>query len=290
MASYLASIQAFGCIASTCQNRLVGFRQRTPLVEVDHHMHHAAALPPAGVVVDLGDTDEAELLVVVRTDELGRVDGAVLQCGIDVGVREVQRLDADARQNRPAERTDAEPQPLEILERGDLLLEPGAHLCAGGPGRDAVRVELLQRSVDDVAATPEHPPRQLMTGIEAERQAAAEPEHRILLAVEEEWCVRAFDRTAGDCIERLAARGQLARRERLNLEPTVGQLGHVSADDLRTAVERIKGFGVAGGQAPLELGRGVGNRRSCESRCCKHARSPRSQEVSALHGYSSPPI
>src|SRR5581483_5357856 len=86
-------------VASPRHDRLEGFRQCVPAVEVDDQMHHAAALPPARVVVVLGDTDEPQLLVVVRAQKLGCIDRAVLERGIDVGVPELERVNPEPGQD-----------------------------------------------------------------------------------------------------------------------------------------------------------------------------------------------
>ena len=53
---------------------LVLRRQRVERLLVDEEVHLGAAFPPAGVVVERRDLVEAQLLVVVGADPLGRVD------------------------------------------------------------------------------------------------------------------------------------------------------------------------------------------------------------------------
>ncbi len=61
-------------------------------------MPHGVTFPPAGVIVVRRDLVETELLVVVGADPFGRVDGAFLQCRIDVaagGATEAENSGAD---------------------------------------------------------------------------------------------------------------------------------------------------------------------------------------------------
>jgi len=68
---------------------------------------------------------------------------------------------------------------------------------------------------------------------------------------------RAIDRAAADGVERLTAGRELAGLVGLDEEFVVGRLGDVAAHDLRGAVHRLHGLGKAGGQAPLDFGRGL---------------------------------
>src|SRR5581483_6295880 len=88
--------------------RLVGFRQLVPLGEVDQVVALAAAFPPAGVVVVLGDLVEAELLVVVGADPFARVERALLQRRIDVATGQLLRHDADPGENGAGEAANPE--------------------------------------------------------------------------------------------------------------------------------------------------------------------------------------
>ena len=54
-------------------------------------------------MVVLGHPHEAELFVVMRTDELGGIDGAILQRRVDVGMRKVERQHADTGEDRPTQ-------------------------------------------------------------------------------------------------------------------------------------------------------------------------------------------
>ena len=119
------------CLARLGQDGLVVLRQLVPLLLVDDEVQHGAALPPAGGVIVFGDFQEAELLVVVGADELGRIEGAALQRRIDVAGRDLLRHDAELRQHLAAEAADAELEALQVIDRVDLLAEEAAHLGAG---------------------------------------------------------------------------------------------------------------------------------------------------------------
>ena len=64
-------------------------------------MLRGAAFPPAGIIITRGDLVEAELIVAVRPDPLGRVDRPLLQRGVDIAAGDLLRHDAEILQ-RPA--------------------------------------------------------------------------------------------------------------------------------------------------------------------------------------------
>src|SRR5262245_5712450 len=71
--------------ARRLERSAIRFRQRLPVLEIDEKRDLGAAFPPAGIVVVPGDLVQPELLVVVRTDPLGGIDGAAFERRIDVG-------------------------------------------------------------------------------------------------------------------------------------------------------------------------------------------------------------
>ena len=79
-------------------------------------MEHRAAFPETGVVVELGDLVEAELLVVVGAHPFGGVDRAFLERGIDVRAADQLRHDAELRHDQSRHAADAH---LHALEVGD---------------------------------------------------------------------------------------------------------------------------------------------------------------------------
>src|SRR5262245_66591180 len=92
-------------------------------------MRLRAAFPPAGIVVVLGDLDEAEFLVVVGADPFGGIDGALLERRKDVAGGKLLRHDAELGQNASGKTADTELQALHVVETFDLLAEPAAHLA-----------------------------------------------------------------------------------------------------------------------------------------------------------------
>ena len=164
-----------GGLAGLRQDGLVGFRQLVPLLLVDDEVQHRAALPPARGIVVFRDLQEAELLVVVGADELGRVDGAALQRRIDVAAA---RSAAAPRRAWPAPCPPSPPmrnfRPLRSSRPVDLLAEEAAHLGAGVAAGEPMCVEAGEDIVDDLLAAAEVPPGMLLAGVEAERQAGAD--------------------------------------------------------------------------------------------------------------------
>src|SRR5262249_7970193 len=62
-------------------------------------------------------------------------------------------------------------------------------------------------------------------------------------------------------IERLQARDDLAGGEHLDLKLVVGHFGDVFRQLIRAAIDSVERFRETGGEAPLDLGRGLGDRR-----------------------------
>ncbi len=139
--SMLASWQA------AFEDRLIVLRQVGPGLRVDEEVELGTAFPPAGVVVELGDLVEAELLVVVRADPFGGVDRALFERRIDVAAGDLLRHDAELLQRQPAGAADAQLEALQVGDRLDLLAEPAAHLRAGVAGAEADDVVVLQEVV-----------------------------------------------------------------------------------------------------------------------------------------------
>src|ERR1700745_800562 len=139
-------------------------------------MRVRAPFPPAGIVVVLGDLDEAELLVVVGADPFGGVDGAFLERRKEVAGGKLLRHDAELAQNAPGKTADAELQALHVIEAFDLLAEPAAHLARRVAGRHAPAVIGLEEVVEQPHAAALDLPGFLLTRVEAERQSRAESE------------------------------------------------------------------------------------------------------------------
>src|SRR5205085_3091312 len=100
-------------------------------------------LSPSREVIMRRNIDEGELLVVVRSDPFGGVDGALLQRRIDVTPGDLLRHRAEFGHHLSGEAADAELQTAEVLRRLDLFAEPATHLTAGVAGKQGDDVVLL---------------------------------------------------------------------------------------------------------------------------------------------------
>ena len=225
-------------------------------------------LPPARIVVELGHLDEAELLVVVGANPLGRVDGALLERGIDVAARDLLRHNAEALHDLAGKAPEPELQTLEIVDLDDLVAEPAAHLAVGVAGGNEVRIVALEKLVQEILPAAVEEPGVLHARVHAERQRRAEHERVVLAEVIVERSVAAFDRAALDRVEHLQARNDLAGGEDLDLELVVGQRRDALRDVLGAAIERIERLRPAGRHAPLDLGHRLRNRRGGDGRRC----------------------
>ncbi len=270
-------------VASAGEDGLVGLRQRVPLLKVDDHVQHAAAFPPAGIVVEARELHEAGALVVVRADELGGIKRAVLERRKRVDIGHLIRDGAKALQDRAAHADHAHPQALQVLDGVQLLAEPAAHLRAADARGHGDHVETLQSAVDGILAAAELPPGDLLALVEAEGNAGAEDEDWILGRVIRERRERALDTAAADSVEGLAARGQLARQMRLDDEAVVRRLGHEPAQRLHRALHDFEGFAETRGEAPLHFRRGLGECRSRDRRRCQRRERTAPKELPSLH-------
>ena len=122
---------------SSLQGRLVGVGQSVKLLGIDLQGQGSAALVPARVVVELGDLGQAQLLVVGRHGELGGVNGALFERGVDVAGRQLLRHYAQLGQHLAAHAASAELEALKVGGGIELLLEEATHLRAGVASQQA---------------------------------------------------------------------------------------------------------------------------------------------------------
>src|SRR5262245_57279930 len=108
----------------------------------------AATLPPAWVVVVFGDFDEAELLVIIRTDPFRGIERALLKRRIDIAGCELLRHGAQLAQDCAGKSSDAELEPFEVVDCIDLFTEPPTHLCPGVCRGKTNAVEVFQKSIE----------------------------------------------------------------------------------------------------------------------------------------------
>src|SRR5712692_5340401 len=267
------------------KERLIGLRQLVPLVQVDEHVALGAALPPTGIVVVLGDLDEAELLVVVRADPLGRVDRALLQRRIDVAGGELLRDDAELGDDPAGKPADAEFQPLHVVDGLDLLAEPPAHLGTGVADREADAIVLAEQLAEQLHAAAVLLPGFLLARIEPERQRGGEGEGRVLADIVVAGGVAHLDGAVLHRVEHLQPGHDLAGRKALDLELVVGDFGDAFSDVLDGAEQRIERFRPARRQAPPQFRRRLGDGRGGD----RGGRKPDPggfQEFTTFHGGS----
>jgi hypothetical protein len=224
-------------------------------VHVDRQLQ--ATFPPARVVVKLGDLVETELLVVVRTDPFGGIDGAFFQRRVDVAAGNLLRHGAELGDDLTGEAADTHLQALQVGRGLDLLAEPATHLGAGVAGRgwcDDIRfgIELGDQLLAVAVAIPGI---DLTTG-HAERDRAVEGKRGILADEVVGSGVRHLNGAVLDRIEHAKRRDDFAGGEHLNLELAAGGFGNALGDDFGGTVDGVQALREAGRQAPLD-GRGI---------------------------------
>ena len=177
-------------------------------------------LVPARVVVVLGDLVEAEIDVDGRHRELGGVDDAALERGIDVRPREQLRGHAHLLHDLGAEAEEPHLEALELLGRiVDRLLEPTRGLRADAEAIDRGRAVRVVDLFAQLLAAPEPLPGEVLADLRPEGDRAEEGERGAELAhVEAGGGPARFDRTLGHRVEDLQGRYQRVRLEVLDLE------------------------------------------------------------------------
>ena len=143
----------------------------------------------------------------------------------------------------------------------DLLAEPAAHLGAGIAAGKADHAVLLEEFVGEFVAAALGKPGILLAGVEAKRHRREDRKGRILADVIIRDRMAHLDGVVGGRVKRLQARNDFARREQLNLKLVVGHFRNLFRKILSGAVDRIERFREARGHAPLDLGRGLRDRR-----------------------------
>src|SRR5262249_26792965 len=170
-------------------------------------------LPPSGIVVEFHDLIEAELLVVIRPDPFGSVDGALLQRRINVPAGDLLRDDAELSQCFASPASNAHLQAFEVAGLLDFLVEPATHLGSGITGKQALGVELGAEFIDQLLPIAVIEPCLLLARIESEWRRAEQSPGRILADVIVLRAVAQLDGTVLNRIEDLQAGHDLARSE-----------------------------------------------------------------------------
>ena len=159
-----------GLVRGGLEGFLVLRRQLVPRLLVDEEVDRRARLPPARVVVVLGDLVEAELLVVVGADPFRGVDRALFQRRVDVASRGSAAVTMpSADQHRAAEAGDAHLDALAVGDGLDLLAEPAAHLHAGVAAEEGDDVVVAVELVEQLLAAAVVDPGVHLPGVQAER-------------------------------------------------------------------------------------------------------------------------
>jgi len=196
---------------------------------------------------------EAELLVVIGADELGGVDGALLERRIDVAAGDLLWRHADLAHHLAREAGDAHLQALQVVDRVDFLAEPAAHLGAGVAEQDGVNVVAGEEFVQQLVAAGLVEPGIRLARIEAEGNRGAEREGRVLADIVIGAGMGHLDRARGDGIGRLQRRNDFAAGKMLDREVAAGRFPDMVGDDLAGTEQDVEALGEGGGHAPGDL-------------------------------------
>jgi hypothetical protein len=223
-------------------------------------VERGAALPPAGVIIVFGDLVEAELLVVVGADPFGGVDGALFKRRIDVAAGELLRNATEFGKRLAGPTADTHLQSAEVGRLLDFLVEPTAHLTAGVAADERICVELLGEVDHQFRAVAVVIPGILLAGVERKWRGAEQRPGRILADKIIGGGVAGLDGPVLHGVEHLQSGHDFAGGESLNLEFVVGRLGNVLGKCFASSERHVERLRPACGQAPFDLGRGLGNR------------------------------
>ncbi len=245
-----------------------------------------AGLDEAGEVVVLGDLVEAERQVVVRADELGRVQRARLQRREDFARRHVGHRGAELAPHLAAEAGRTEAQALDIGDAGQLVAEPAARLRAGITRQEADNAELVVDFVPELlAAEVAHPGRQFTRG-HAERHAGEEAEALALVLPVVRRAVAHFSRTVDHRVECLQRRHHFTGSEQLHGQPATRGPGDAVGEVLRANAEAGKVLRPGGDHAPGDIALCNGRGREAH-RCGCATNGGRLEKLASLHCLSS---
>src|SRR5262245_64837260 len=114
---------------------------------------------------------DPELCTARSTDPLCRIDRSAFERRVDVVRGDLLRYHAELRQDHAAEPADPKLEPLEVVDRVDLLAVEAAHLhahIAAGDRQDAV---LLHDAAHELEPAAGIHPSLLLAGVEPERHA-----------------------------------------------------------------------------------------------------------------------
>ena len=197
---------------------------------------------------------EAELLVVVRPGPLDRVDGAALECRIDVCRGDHLHGDAQARHDLTTESGNSHTQAGQVRDAGDRLPEPATHLGARGRYGEGDQAEVCVDRVEKIEAATVIHPGELLVAAHPEGNRRVESQRGVLARVEVAGRDPALDRALHHPVHDLEGWNDLAGAEHADVEVATRHLG----DALRHAYARpIQDVGArreAARQAPIHAG------------------------------------
>jgi len=161
-----------------------------------------------------------------------------------------------------AESADPELQALDVGDRLHFLAEEAAHLRAGVTAREIDDVVLRIELAHQLHAVAFEHPRRHLARVQAERDCAAQCEHRVLAEEVVRRGMRDLDGRVLHAVDDTEGRHQLAGGMRRDLELAPSHVAHLLREHLGRAEDRVERLGEARSQAPPYAGL-----RMNDSRC-----------------------
>src|SRR6266446_2163984 len=183
-----------GIVAGLLKDRLIILWQRIPLVRVGKSQDNRSPLPPSGIVIVGRDLVESKLLVVIRADPFGRIDGALFQRRIDVAACNLLRHRAELLQYPSWKSANAKLQAFQIIDGVDLLPEPATHLTTRVADKHGMHVIFCVELVENLLAAAERVPALIEPLVRSEGDRGPEGEGWILSEIIVGRCMSYFDR------------------------------------------------------------------------------------------------
>ena len=193
---------------------------------------------------------EAQLQIVIGSNPLGCVNGALLQCLVNFTSRNVLRYAVQTAENFAAKTADAHLHALDVGHGLDFLAIPAAHLGARVAHRkidDVVGLVELAQQLQAIAG--KHPGGQLAR-IEAKRNGTIQGERLILAKEIIGRGMRALNRAVLHAINHTESRHQLASGVHRDCELATGQVADFLGEFFGATNQNIERLGKARRQSP----------------------------------------
>src|SRR4029077_3059502 len=158
-----------------------------------------------------------ELLIVVGSDPLRGVDGALLEGWIDVATCDLLRDETKLSECLAGPAADAHLQAFEVAGLFDFFIKPAAHLASGVTHEHAFGIELGTKIIDQLLAIAFKEPCVLLARIETEWHGAEQRPCRVFANVVVLRAMTHLDGAVLDRVQDLEARNNFAGRKSLNL-------------------------------------------------------------------------